>query len=341
MGKIMSITILILLFSPPVFSQDDLLSLSMGLKSGMLVEKGETSSRTLLFSGVNASIVSHLPSGQLIGGLTYSRGSFLGTTESYSFDISYLAHITENYTPSIGLVCDIESGGYIFFSNGSTYIPPETAVYAGLSIQPFLFTLNNYYISVLDISILHGINIRVPLRSKLGFLNLGIRQGKKVVKANNPMSVEVSTGADFGLAENLWVSFFSAPDARIDIGTSFVGFGLQIQTLQPREELSEFSGYRLLSDVYLSGNFNHWKPSIGIGAFYSAHSFHNDPSYGVYCYIRPLKYHLFPDDTLSITLSFIELKFGSLFPKDLSAFIQSGSFLMQCAPIRIGVSYKI
>lgn len=322
-----------------LFTQD--FSFSTNLQTGFLLEKGTSSSKILLFSGVELSVLFPWYGGCFDVGINYHTGSFMGSMQSFGLKWLNRFSISPFYNPSAGISLELDSGDYLFFSIGNTDMPFIPLFYAGISVEPLAFIVSPWRISLFKLSLLTGVTASLPLRLKTDLLSIALEPGKEKVRAV-PV-IGLSTGVSGSLIGNFQSSGWNFPE----IGLSFYYQLLEaslifkgFNTFYPEEYKR---GFHLGTELLFSPVNNFWSPAVGAGYYYFSldpqDRYYDADSHGIYGVLKALRFNFPINQVFYFSVSAMELRFAPLYAYELKNKYDQGNFLLQLALFRISLNY--
>lgn len=147
-------------------------TINAGNDVGLLLEKGVSIARLLLYERVRVNCLIPGFGGAFDVGISGGFGTLMGSHRSIVVDGAWMWETKQMQASALGASCEIEWGNSIFYGGIGSPVPWVPMVYAGALYRPFMFRTGDWMSSWLDISLLVGISPTLPVRFRINIFSL-------------------------------------------------------------------------------------------------------------------------------------------------------------------------
>ncbi|MBU0934125.1 MAG: hypothetical protein KKI09_03585 [Spirochaetes bacterium] len=333
-------------------------SLSFSIRDdlGLLIEKGSSMARLLVYERIQLAAVLPFQNSILELGLSGSFGSLLGSHRAAGLAGLWQFHTSGSYEPALGFSTELEFGDSIFYGGIAALMPALPMVYFGAILQPLAFRLDTWRWSVLDVSFSLGLSPLWPLRARLGLFSLayspsfttnagpaGIAaslQGKK--EHRMPYSIGLSSAYSLSLSGNYLLTTQGFPSIRLEGRFGPAALSLEAKAIE-FIDYQYYSGYQFAGELLLCPASGRWQPAAGFGLVLTAieppADWYSAYILGTFGVIRPLRYEFPGSGNVSWTISALEFRIGPLLANPLNNTNSNGNFIAELSLVNLGISF--
>lgn len=331
-----------------------------------LYESGPVTTAATPGLGVEFGLIQTLGIGEMYTRIGLFSGAFIGEGFGFKAALGYYFRIGPHWHPGIGLGYTLDAGSRLISGFSYDGIPESPMAYLGLKIEIFRFITENYTLSWLGSEISLALCEGPPIiRAEMDLFRLGYTwappQPKHKLVDTVPVSkttpipslqsnwIGLSAGYDFtllgfGLYALRPLSLEASINSRaLELSVSYILLGTQIEKWN--------KAWLFSVSVLFAPNIGYWNPAIGIGFLYA------NPDYMIngavmsqvikgdfstfHLTIKPLRFHIPLGDKLRLSLSFAELRYGSLLPTFIQPSGSTGSLAIVSSLVRVGIGMKL